>query len=283
MKPQIKNYLSLTKKEWNGMVVLLVLIALVLTAPYAYQWFRKDNTININEFNTALAQLNKANRIAPSTVVNDNRRGKNVTPFKFNPNNLPADKWLDLGLSEKQTAIIKNYEKKGGKFRRPEDLKKIYGITPADYTRLAPYIDIPNENKTAAPAIVELNTADSAKLTTIQGIGPAFARRIIYYRERLGGFIAKEQLKEVYGLDDIKYREIKDQLKVDPARIHKININSISFDKLRLTPYLDYKQVNAIIEYRKQHGDYTTINDLKNIAIIDDGILRKIEPYLIFK
>jgi competence protein ComEA len=83
-------------------------------------------------------------------------------------------------------------------------------------------------------------------------------------------------------MDDIKYREIKDQVKADPARIHKININTINFDKLRLMPYLDYKQVNAIIEYRKQHGKYTTIDDLKNIAIIDDGILRKIAPYLVF-
>jgi competence protein ComEA len=285
MKTQLKNYMSLTKKEWNGISMLLILIALVLAAPYVYQWFRKDNTININEFNAALAQLNKANQIAPSSnTLNDDSKTGNVALFKFNPNNLSAADWRRLGLSGKQTGIIKNYEAKGGAFRRPEDLKKIYGITPTDYARLAPYINIPaNEIKASAPAaIIELNTADSAKLTTVQGIGPAFARRIIYYRERLGGFIAKEQLKEVYGLDVIKYSEIKDQLKVDSGRIHKMNINTITFDKLRLMPYLNYKQVNAIIEYRKQHGDYTAINDLKNIAIIDEVILRKIEPYLIF-
>jgi competence protein ComEA len=54
--------------------------------------------------------------------------------------------------------------------------------------------------------VVELNAADSAKLTTIDGIGGAFAKRIIYYRERLGGFIAKEQLKEVFGIDELKVR-----------------------------------------------------------------------------
>jgi competence protein ComEA len=284
MKTQLKSYLSLTKKEWNGMLVLLILIALVLAVPYVYQWFRKDNTININEFNAAYAQLNKANHIAPSSnTLNDDSKTGNVALFKFNPNNLPPEQWRRLGLSDKQTGIIKNYEAKGGKFRQPEDLKKIYSITPADYARLAPYINIPaNGNKAAALAVVELNKADSAKLTTVQGIGPGFARRIIYYRERLGGFISKEQLKEVYGLDAIKYNEIKDQLKVNPAHIRKININTITFDKLRLMPYLNYKQVNAIIEYRKQHGDYASISDLKNIAIIDDVILRKIEPYLTF-
>jgi competence protein ComEA len=182
-----------------------------------------------------------------------------------------------------QANIITNYTAKGGKFYKPEDLKKIYGITEDDYKRLASYIDIPSSLGYAVKVntVVELNTADSARLTTVQGIGPAFATRIIYYRERLGGFISKEQLKEVYGLDEVKFKEVKDHVKVDPARIRRININTITFDKLRLMPYLNYKQVNALIEYRKQHGNYNSLADLKNIAIIDDQILRKIEPYII--
>jgi competence protein ComEA len=276
MKAQIKNYLSLTKKEWNGMVVLLVLIALVLIAPYVYQWLRKDNTINVTEFNTAVAALNKAN----PRLLNGPEPPKNGL-FKFDPNTASADDWQRLGITAKQAAIIKNYTSKGGRFRKAEDLQKIYGLSKVDYAKLAPFIIIPKENIRAI-VVVELNAADSSKLTSIDGIGGAFAKRIIYYRERLGGFITKEQLKEVYGIDALKYDEIKNQVKVDAGRIRKININTISFDKLRLMPYLNYKQVNAIIEYRKQHGDYTSTGDLKNIAIIDDDILRKIEPYLVF-
>ena len=169
-----------------------------------------------------------------------------------------------------------------GLFYQSEDLKKIYSLTKVDYARLAPFIIIPEE-KIAVHVIIELNSADSAKLTSVEGIGPGFAKRIIYYRERLGGFVSKEQLKEVFGLDELKYDEIKGQVRVDASRIRKININTISFDKLRLMPYLDYKQVNAIVEYRKQHGNYASIANIGNIAIIDDGILRKIEPYLVFK
>ena len=282
MKAQLKNYLSLTKKEWNGMLVLVILIIAVLAAPYAYQWYRKDNTINAKEFDAALAQLNKAN---PGGAVAYGNPASQKPPtrklFKFNPNNLPAAQWKLLGLSDKQISILKNYEAKGGRFYKPEDLKKIYGITDADYNAMNPYIDLPAE--TAKNITVELNTADSAKLTALEGIGPAFAKRIIYYRERLGGFINKEQLKEVYGLDELKYAEIKDQLKVDASKIRKIDINNITFDRLRLMPYLDYKQVNAIIEYRNQHGNFTSVADLKNIAIIYEGILRKIEPYLSYK
>ncbi|MBD1364200.1 helix-hairpin-helix domain-containing protein [Mucilaginibacter sp. ZT4R22] len=282
MKAQLKNYLSLTKKEWNGMLVLVILIIAVLAAPYVYQWYHKDNTINAKEFDTALAQLNKANPGGARAYSNPaSQKPPTRTLFKFNPNNLPAAQWKLLGLSDKQISILKNYEAKGGRFYKSADLKKIYGITDADYKALEPYIDLPETE--VKHLLVELNTADSAKLTSLDGIGPAFAKRIIYYRERLGGFINKEQLTEVYGLDELKYAEIKDQLKVDASRIRKIDINTISFDKLRLMPYLDYKQVNAIIEYRNQHGNFTSVADLKNIAILNNQILQKITPYLVIK
>lgn len=281
MKAQVKNYLSLTKKEWNGMIVLIILIIAVLAAPYVYQWFHKDNTINLKDFNAAIAQLDKASSGKAKVNGITYRTGSKRNFFKFNPNNLPADKWQQLGLSARQIGIIKNYEAKGGRFYKTTDFKKIYGISDEDYKQLSPYIDLPGEK--SSYIVVELNSADSAKLTSLEGIGPAFAKRILNYRERLGGFVNKEQLKEVFGLDELKFSEIKGQVKVDAARIRKININTITFDKLRLMPYLNYKQVNAIIEYRAQHGRYAVLNDLSNIAIIDAGILRKIEPYLSFK
>ncbi len=259
------------------MVVLLVLIAVVLIAPYIYQWYYKDNTINITEFNADVAALSNAN-----PQLSTESKTPQSELFKFDPNTVSTTDWQRLGITAKQAAIIKNYTAKGGRFRKADDLQKIYGLTKVDYARLSPFIIIPEE-KAKPNVIVELNAADSAKLTTIDGIGGAFAKRIIYYRERLGGFIAKEQIKEVFGIDDLKYDEIKGQVKVDADRIRKININTITFDKLRLMPYLNYKQVNAIIEYRNQHGDYASIRDLQNIAIIDADILRKIGPYLIYK
>ena len=285
MKAHFKNHMSLTKKDWNGITVLLVLIALALVAPYVYQWFHKDSTINVNELNAAIAQLSKADKSnTAGNTLYDAGKGVKVAYLKFDPNNLPAERWQELGLTAQQAGTIKNYTAKGGKFYKPEDLKKIYGITAGDYKRLLPYVEIPaNLGYTVKTnTIVELNTADSAKLTTVPGIGPSFATRIIYYRERLGGFTSKEQLKEVYGLDEIRFKEVKAHVKVNPARIRRISINTVTFDKLRPMPYLNYKQVNAIIEYRKQHGNYRSINDLKDIAIIDDQILRKIEPYLNF-
>jgi competence protein ComEA len=285
MKQRIKNHLSLTKKEWNGMVMLVVLIGLVLALPYVYQLLRKDTVINPNDFNKAVALLGNAKTDSSLAQISGN---KTPTLFYFDPNTITAAQWQQLGLSGNQTKIIQNYLAKGGHFYKNTDLQKIYTMTPADYQRLGPYIDIPGDQQQFAPklkpgATVELNSADSAQFTQVKGIGPSFAMRIIRYRGRLGGFLQKEQLKEVYGVDSAKYLEIQGQLMLNPALISRLNINTISFESLRQFPYLSYKQASAIIQYRVQHGNYHSINDLKNIAIITPADLQKIEPYLIYK
>lgn len=289
MKARIKSYFSITKKEWNGMVVLIILIALTLAAPYIYQLTSKDSTINIKEFDKAVAQLHKVDNTTSTSYHDAAADDKIANPvlFSFNPNNLPARQWLELGLSSRQAGIIKNYETKGGRFYNKEDLKKIYMLSASDYKKLEPYINIPKEiyaaKKAGTGEIIELNSADSAKLTEVRGIGPSFAIRIYRYKERLGGFYNKAQLKEVYGVDSLKFNEIKNEVSVNPFLVKKININAISFNQLRLFPYLNYKQANAVVQYRTQHGGYSSLNDLKNIAILDEGILRKIEPYLVFR
>lgn len=218
MKRRILNYFSITKKEWNGTVVLIIAILLVLTAPYVYQKLHKDKPINFKEFDKAVALLNAARK--KSSIHTSLGKGNNA-PF------------------------ISNKLKPGEK--------------------------------------VELNTADSAALTLIHGIGPSFAQRIVAYRKQLGGFINKEQLKEVYGLDTEKYNEINDEIRVDAFRVKKLAINSIDFETLRHFPYLSYKQANAVIQYRVQHGNYQSLNDMSNIALLNNEILGKIAPYITFK
>ncbi|MDB4924948.1 MAG: Helix-hairpin-helix motif protein [Mucilaginibacter sp.] len=274
------------------MVVLLIIIAAVLAAPYLYKYFNKGTVINFKDFDKDVALLNSAKGSDASGYsdsgepLSDEKVAHPVL-FVFNPNNLPAEQWKQLGLSGRQISIIKHYEAKGGRFNKKEDIQKIYGITADDYKRLAPYINIPGaeytSDKLTPGEVVEINSADSAKLTRIHGIGPAFAARIVAYRQRLGGFLSKEQLKEVYGIDTIKYAEIKNQVSINPARIVKIKINEVDFEGLRKFPYLTNKQTNAVIQYRNQHGNYQAVADMKNIVILDDGILRKIGPYLVFK
>lgn len=271
------------------MVVLIILIAMVLLAPYVFLANHKDNTINFKAFDKAVANADKTgDLIADENTSTANNATLPVTLFKFNPNNLALSSWMKLGLTEHQVQVIKHYEEKGGRFFTKGDVQKMYSISPTEYKRLEPYIDLPDGtalhiNKVKPGEVVEINNADSARLTMIHGIGPAFARRIVHYRQRVGGFYNKEQLKEVYGIDQEKYDQIKDEIAVDDGHIIKVNINSATFNDLRRFPYLSFKQMDAIIAYRDEHGNYNALTDLKNIAILNDRILRKIGPYLVFK
>jgi DNA uptake protein ComE-like DNA-binding protein len=287
MKRRIKSYFTITKKEWNGLVVLVILIVAVLAAPYIFQLFRKDSVINFKDFDKAVAQLSMAEKNGAYGDSANNMQLKHPAMFLFDPNSLSAGQWKQLGLSQRQAEVIIRYEAKGGRFYRKEDLKKIYTISAHDYNRLEPYIDIPGSagvyKKIIPGESIELNSADSARLTELNGIGPSFAVRIIRYRDRLGGFYRKEQLKEIYDVDSLQYGAINAEVSVNPRLVKKIGINTISFDQLRLFPYLTYKQANAVIQYRVQHGNYKSIEDMKNIAILDERTLQKTAPYLSFK
>jgi competence protein ComEA len=130
--------------------------------------------------------------------------------------------------------------------------------------------------------MVELNAADSASLDDIRGIGPAFALRILNYRERVGGYVSTAQLMEVFGLDSLKFSEIKNQVRVDASLIRKININTATAENFKNHPYLRFKQINAIIQYRKQHGNYSNIADLSKVVVIPAETVARLAPYLIY-
>jgi DNA uptake protein ComE-like DNA-binding protein len=99
----------------------------------------------------------------------------------------------------------------------------------------------------------------------------------------LGGFYSLEQLKEVYGVDSAHFAQWLPQLTLNTAVVRKIDVNTATFEELKRHPYLSYKQINALIQYRKQHGAYASLSDLKSIPLFTDEILRKLAPYFICK
>lgn len=304
LKKLLRAYFSFSKKELNGIFLLCILIFVITMVPYLYRFYSKEEVYDLETFQLKAAEF-KALAVKRSEQHKGYRENTGEAKlkgdyFEFNPNGLAEKEWRRLGLSSKQVRVILNYEAKGGRFYRKADLKKIYSISAAQYAALEPYIRITerySESGSGKPesrerpakidlvpiaAFIELNSADSAKLESIRGIGPVFASRIIRYRNRLGGFYKKEQLREVYGLDSLKYSRLKDHVEVNTALIQKINLNKVTFEQLKMHPYLHYKQMNAILQYRKQHNSFGSVDDLKKLAIMNEEIIRKIEPYLEF-
>ena len=127
---------------------------------------------------------------------------------------------------------------------------------------------------------IDLNTADTAELQQLRGIGPVLSARIVRYRTLLGGFSDKEQLLEVYGLPDSVYRRIAPQLSVDTSRIQRLDINTATYGQLVRHPYLDKHQVAAIVRLRERKGAFASLDDLHQIPIIEQETYNKIIPYL---
>lgn len=306
MKQYIKAFFTFNKRERNGVFILAVIIAaqllylqiaplLVSPAPQNFSEFEKYIAMIDDSIKEEKQQRSDFFRSASGSISIKNKDAKVAFErFDFDPNQLPEKGWKRLGLTDKQIRTIKNFQSKGGKFKTKEDVKKMYCIKEEQYKSLAPYIVIPTataifENgevkstkaeEKASAVMIELNTVDSAQLTTIKGIGPFYAKSIIKYRSLLGGFVAKEQLMEIWKFDEEKYRRIENFVVVNSSLAKKIKLNSCEPGDL-IGPYIKWNVANAIVNYRKAHGKFKTIDDIKQTDLVDDETLRKIAPYLI--
>ncbi|MDR0714098.1 MAG: helix-hairpin-helix domain-containing protein [Bacteroidales bacterium] len=223
--------------------------------------------------------------------------------FFFDPNHATDGEWKQLGLNERQIRNIRNYQSKGGMFRKKEDVKKLYTIPITLYESLVPYIRFRNSDrpattavrpetiadtekrpsKTPAPSRIELNTADSALMTGLPGIGPVLAARILKYRRMIGGFVRIEQLNEVYGLDSSVVARIRFRVDIDSGLVKKIPVNKASFKELANHPYLNRQQTTGILYYRKIQTTVKTLDELvkNNILLPEDA--QRLTPYLSFE
>jgi DNA uptake protein ComE-like DNA-binding protein len=130
--------------------------------------------------------------------------------------------------------------------------------------------------------LIELNSADSALLETLPGIGPVLSVRIIKYRNLLGGFVAVDQLQEVYGISPETYNAIKTRVTVDTALVRRVQVNSAEFRDLWRVPYLKRYDIHAIIKYRDFKGNIGNLEELVSNKIVADSTARKVRPYLRF-
>lgn len=127
---------------------------------------------------------------------------------------------------------------------------------------------------------VNLNQADTFDLQEIRGIGPAFAKRIVRYRQNLGGFIKLEQLHEVWGVDSVLLENIRPHVFLTIDSITKINVNEADIKSLKRHPYLDYYQAKEIYLHRQKYGNFATVEELRTVNLIDSGTFARIAPYL---
>ncbi len=292
------------KQERNGVFVLCSIIIVLFIAKLSMPlWASNNSNVKLISFTLSKTENVKTENTSFNSKYNIEEKNISVEHFVFNPNTISVEEALKLGFPKKTASTLINYRIKGGKFFKPEDLKKIYGISASLYENLEPYILIPHtektknhhfkpdtfykkrntyvkyEKKTFVKEPIDINTADSLAIVYLKGIGPAFTKRIIKYRTMLGGFHSINQLREVYGMTDSLFTAILPQITINKNAINKIPINAIDFNSLRKHPYFNYVSAQAIINFKFKHGKLSE-QDVRSLGVFAEEKLKMILPYL---
>ncbi|MCR4659138.1 MAG: helix-hairpin-helix domain-containing protein [Bacteroidales bacterium] len=151
--------------------------------------------------------------------------------------------------------------------------------TPAD-KEATPWAQPQTDRTERARLVVDINTADTLTLQLLHGIGPTYARRIVAYRNRLGGYVSTSQLTEVYGFSDELYQHILPYLTLSTDSIRQIDMNTVTLKQLIRHPYIDYYQARDLIALRNSGVRFGSVQDLLLSPTMDEATLSRLEPYL---
>lgn len=300
-----KDFFYFSRTERQGIIALVVLIIGVFCAskflstpseakgdPEEEAAFEKE----YHDFIASLQEVESGKRYPDHTPHPYSKR--EIRLSEFDPNTADSTTFLDLGLPPWMAKNILRYRSKQGRFRRPEDFRKIYGLTEEQYQTLRPFIHIteapsPKDTirliakqtvrrdtlvKYQPGTVINLNQADTTELKKIPGIGSGIARMIVNYRKKLGGFYRIEQLQEIH----LKVEMLRSWFSTDIHLITRINLNTASPERMMRHPYINFYQAKVITEYRKRKGK---LKSLKQLALYDEftpADFERISPYVSF-
>lgn len=282
----LTDYCSFSRRERTGIAALLGLIILLCFAPDAWEILRKDtktlDTSGLHQTSLLLAAMLKEDTLS----VRQNYGYKKDSFYFYHRDGAPRYERFERkdGASfykrgNDRASRYERFEKKDGasgyeNARRFEDGPPRFKNGASRFERY--------ERKPPLTAL-DINTADTVLWDRLPGIGPVLAKRIVLFRERLGGFYSIGQVGETYGLADSVFVKIQPFLQLGNVSLRKIDLNETDEKSLADHPYIDTKLARTIIRYRNSHGPFSSVEGLKAVALVDEVIYRKLEKYLVVK
>lgn len=284
MKPETKKYFQFSRRERNGIFLLLFVLIGVIVLKYAWPALLQ----NSEEEATQLFREQRQHKDREASTKDSVKQSH--YPLKpFNPNTLSKDSLIYSGLPPKLAQQILNYRNKGGGFKVKKDFAKLYYLTDSAYQAIEPYLLLPEKVEPPKPIIVEINTADSLQLLKIRGVGPFYAHKILEYRRDAGGYFTLAQLGEAFYIrantleeQQSRMAEIKKQLRVDASKIKKLNVNTVTQKQLSHHPYISYGQSKKIVSLRKKMKGIKSWEDLDSKNIFSEREKELLQHYLTF-
>lgn len=320
MRNPLQEFFYFSRGERRGILVLIACILLVFLSGHIYTYWQNNRPLSKEEIEWQAATVAEYESFIASMrkkeTEKDNRFrnsfGKRPSPAvalaPFDPNVADSVTLCRLGLPGWMARNVLRYREKGGKFRKAEDFRKIYGMEEEQFQTLLPYIRIAPiaeeeakpqaaplynppassdstliartaQEKYPAGTVIDLNRADTTELKKIPGIGSGIARMIVGYRQRLGGFYSITQLSEIH-LDAAR---LQPWFSVDTQAIRLLNLNRAGIDQLRAHPYINFYQAKAFVEYRKKKGKLQSLKPFALYEEFSEGDLERIGHYVCFE
>lgn len=289
----IKSHFTFSKQQRSGILLLLLLI-ISLFCIYWFVDFSEEDT-----FDTSSAEIVSMQKDLDSLrfVEIENRKPKK---YPFNPNFITDYKGYTLGMTNEEIDHLLQYRKDGNWINSTADFKKFTGVSDSLLAELSPYFKFPDWVTNPKPKNDfkdyksdkgfsekpfnqknDLNKATEEELQQVSGIGEALSKRIISYREKIGGFSNDIQLYEVYGLDPVVVQRTLYLFTVKtPKNISKININSASASDISTIPGVSFELAKKIWEYRRLHEKVNSVQELEKIEGMTQRKLQLIQLYL---
>ncbi len=308
MLERVKSFFRYYRSERRAVIALAIIFLIVLCSVEAYRTFYVPKPVSLEFILIEDSLSEKGNE-----YVSNDRPETIISPFNFDPNTLSDSGYFQMGFSEKEIKMLRNYQSAGGRFRKRDDFAKLYFIDHEEYELIKPYIQLPessNENRlprqrpinsdsnrsnlikwsdTASyasfeykPFICNLNTADTSELKRLKGIGSFYAQQIVSYRNELGGYHNLSQLLELWKMTPDKIDEFADQVLLRPEDLVKIDVNSVSAQELSKHPYVDFDLANRLILERETRNGFSDQNELCDSDLLAPDLCRKLVPYLTF-
>lgn len=316
MKKLVQQYFYHTLAERRGTVILTFICVAALTFPTLLPYlFPKPKT----DFNAFIAQIDQFYETEKNKVLDDEDFFEEEALFTFNPNTASEEELRSLGLPDRVVQTIMNYRAKGGSFKRAEDLKKIYGLSTADYERIVPYVSL---GQTALAGNFKTNTSvfasrlflfnpnsASEEELILLGLSKKVANNILKYRAKGGRFNTRADFKKIYGLREEDYARLEAYInlpnnqfvesynateipiislpeEVAPIKASKsksiiVDINKATTEEWGQLQGIGAGRSAAIVKFRAALGGFSSIEQVKETYNLPDSVFQQIKSSLV--
>ena len=136
--------------------------------------------------------------------------------------------------------------------------------------------------------VCNLNTADSAALVELYGIGGYYARKILRYRERLGGsFVDARQLLEIEGFTQERFEKIAGNVVVLEGDVKRVSLLKADMEFLCRHPYIGPYAAKGVETYLRLKGKENFSSDMQLLeALVKERVISaenadKLKEYLL--